>query len=765
MLKRFGLLLLLIIALTPLAQGQGVPPAALDAALNAGTAQLGLSPAEWRWSTLPRTRSSTLGCPLLPQNESLPNEVTPYRFELTYADGIYIIIVSADGTIVQLCDNKFGIGDAPDPDATPPVVDTNEACVLTITGGGVTYAVPSFDELAMFGFAPGETYTPFGMTDNRLWYRIQQNAAVGWINVASVQESIGCTAFQPTINITPGGEPCFITPIGAFSNVRSRPTETSEIVDIMEENSVFQVLARSTDAIWNFTESGWVSSTVTNELGTCGGVLVDDSLVGTGSPDEEEQVPIDTTVAAILQDLACPPNFEGYLVPRLRIGSATARMDDGGFPNTLRSYPSTNDAIGQRLGVVQPSRTFDRVINGPVCNLGFVWWYIEIDGIQAWTAESNVEENSYYILPTAGNAASVAVVPTSTPLPPPPTALPTQAVQQIATAVVQPAVPANNNTPIVLATDTNPLRAVLFSNGDQFVYTIADVPGFGDATAGVIQAWNLETQTAGPRVAIPSGIIGAVHLGEGNQVVVLARNGTLTFYAGVDLTEGGTITNLVTRPDQAQFAYSPAGNQFTITECLDDSCSASSIQTYNDSGELVWEVQQANHVPQFVRYSRFGTLLSTTGLDGVRTWRSTGEVFSYYIMATDVQITNMNFSTEDGSQFFLVGCNLLDNTDVCQTGRIELVETGTASPLGQIPGIENAVTTSVMRNDFVRAAASLQNGTIRIFNSATGETLTTLTLPDPTVQITALAYSGDRTILAVATDNGQLLLYSVAIDS
>lgn len=765
MLRRFGLLLILFSSSIFLVQAQGVPAVAQEAALAAAEGELGTRAAEWRWTSLQRTRSSTLGCPLLEQNEALPEEVTPYRFELTYSDGIYVVHVSADGTVAQLCDAKFGIGTATETESTQEATtSTTEACVLTTTAEGVTYVVPSFDQLAMFRYNPGETYTPFGMTDNRLWYRVQQDAAVGWINVMAVEQSASCASFAPTVTVVPGGEPCFITPIAAFSNVRARPSETSEVVDILEENTVSQARARSTDALWYFIEFGWVSTTVTNELGTCGGVLVNDGLVGTGPPEEEEQVPADTSIATILQDLACPPNFEGYLPTRLTIGRATARMDDGGVPNTLRSYPTTDNLIGERLGTVQPSRTFDRVINGPVCNLGFVWWYVEIDGIRAWTAESSAQDDDYFIVPTNGNAAASAP---ATPLPPP-TA--TQAVQQLATAaptitLVPTSAPQTvDNSAIVLSTDTNSLQAVAFNNDGTAVYTAGDVPGFGNATAGAIQVWNIETQETGARLAIPSGIIGIAYLAESNQLVVGAGNGTLSFYDGTTLAELSTLTDIFSQADQAGFAFSADETQFTITDCTDETCTTGVIQTYDvTTGELLWDIQSADHIPQVVRYNEAGNLVATIGMDSVRIWQAeSGEVFSEYILADDVRITDMMFYNEAGSQFIIVGCNLTLDTESCEDGRIELIETGTVTPLGQLTGISSEVIDLALQSDFTRGASALREGIILVFNSATGQTITSIDAPDALV--IDLAYSPDDTLLAVVTDAGQLLVYPIGQD-
>lgn len=754
MFNRIGMLFLLVAVWVPPLHAQDLPPVVLEAALSAAEDALGSRPAEWRWSTLPRTRSSTLGCPLLPQDEALPTEVTPYRFNLVYSDGIYVVHVSADGTLTQLCDSKFeGLSDAPTP--TDPQPDAAATCTLTTTADGVAYVVPSFDQLAMFRFVPGETLTPFGLTDNRLWYRVQKDAAVGWINVSAVQASAGCETFAPTVSIAPGGEPCFVTPIGAFVNVRARPDETSERVAIMEENTIFQALARSLDNLWIFIEPGWVSTTVTNAVGTCDGVVVNDSLIGIGSP--EDVPPANTSVASALAQFACPPNFEGYLAPRITIGRGTARIADGGFPNTLRSFPTTDSLVGERLGTIQPGRTLDRVINGPACNQGFVWWYVEIDGQEGWTAESSINDDDYFIVSTDEAAAAATPLPTATP-----------GVQQIATALptstpIPTAAAQTTDAPLTLMSDAAPIRAAAFNRDGTLLYVAAETPGFGDATAGVVQVWDIATQMQVNAIAVPSGLIDIAYLPQANQLVIGAGNGTLTFYDGTTLEEISMLTGLLAQAEQAGFAFSPDETQFTLTDCADELCATGLIQTYNAAtGELLWQVEEAGHIPgRIVRYNPQGDLVATTGGDGVRTWQAqTGEVVSYFVHTSDVRITDMGFVTESGDQSVLVGCNLLSDTDLCESGRVELVETNTATALGQLTGIEAAVTAAVPDPTVSRGTVAQRDGVIRIISTVTGETIQTLAAPADL--ITDLVYAPDGVMLAATTESGQILLYTIA---
>jgi hypothetical protein len=95
--------------------------------------------------------------------------------------------------------------------------------------------------------------------------------------------------------------------------------------------------------------------------------------------------------------------------PRIRLGTATARVGDGGSPNRLRDEPSVN---GFQVGQIQPSRTINQVLGGPACSGTYVWWLVEVDGIQGWTVESDSSDGGSYFLEPAGG---VPAAPTSIP--------------------------------------------------------------------------------------------------------------------------------------------------------------------------------------------------------------------------------------------------------------------------------------------------------------------------------------------------------------
>jgi hypothetical protein len=73
-----------------------------------------------------------------------------------------------------------------------------------------------------------------------------------------------------------------------------------------------------------------------------------------------------------------------------------ARVDTGpGSANNLRATPGLS---GDIIGKVEPGASF-RVLDGPECADNYVWWHIEIDGIQGWTAEYDPSVGRYWLEP------------------------------------------------------------------------------------------------------------------------------------------------------------------------------------------------------------------------------------------------------------------------------------------------------------------------------------------------------------------------------
>lgn len=79
------------------------------------------------------------------------------------------------------------------------------------------------------------------------------------------------------------------------------------------------------------------------------------------------------------------------LTPRLTTG------DEGyvlpGPANRLRTQPNTDSAVITNI----PGEAFFTVLDGPVCNQGFVWWEVQYGDLFGWTAEG--ADGEYYLAP------------------------------------------------------------------------------------------------------------------------------------------------------------------------------------------------------------------------------------------------------------------------------------------------------------------------------------------------------------------------------
>ena len=397
----------------------GLFPAALRAARNAKP-ELGDTP-NWRWQRLNPTTLSNLGCPLV-QGVELGREVTPYIVSVIYPDATYLVHVSADTTLTQPCDPKFGalIASTPAP-----------ASICQLAGAAQpTFRIAPDASTAVLGgevLVNGLAYA-IGRSDTREWYQTRNTSnQIGWVSANEVTANGACDPLPITgaQNIDYVTVPCFVTAAQDFSNVRRFASEDEEIIGRVYENVYYQVYATTTDGQWLFINPGWVADRVTEKYGDCDSIEVNNSLVGgiAGTPTLAPSVTF-TPAATLIPtatltptatstplpaDFVCPTDFKGFMTPRIGVGAATARVDEGGSPNRLRADP-TIDTL--QVGQAQPGRTLDRVLSGPACNGTFVWWLVEIDGIQGWTAESDsTDGGAYFLEPVAG--ASVAL-PTAT---------------------------------------------------------------------------------------------------------------------------------------------------------------------------------------------------------------------------------------------------------------------------------------------------------------------------------------------------------------
>lgn len=430
------ILFLLICCGVGAASAQDAPPGVFEAAVRAANAaKPGLGTAStWQWQRLNPTKLSSLGCPLV-QGTDLGREVTPYSASLTFSGVIYVVYVSADGTLSQPCDPKFGALTASTP--APP-----SGCQLTGAAQPTFRIAPDASTAVLGGevLVNGVAYA-IGRTDTNEWYQTRNKAnQIGWVSAKEVTPNGACDPLPITgaQNIDYVAVPCFVTAAQDFSNVRQTASTDGEILARLYENVYYQVYATTTDGQWLFINPGWVADRVTEKYGDCDSLEVNNDLVGvvpgtptpfpTATPTRfVSPTPFPTATATIFVSptvfvsptprptatpVTCPGNPAGFLPPRLTFGTANARVIAGGEPNRLRAEPNTQ---ALQVGTVQPGRTLDAVLNGPVCEGSYVWWFVEVDGVQGWTVESDASEEGAYYLEPIGVPVSNAPLATTAP--------------------------------------------------------------------------------------------------------------------------------------------------------------------------------------------------------------------------------------------------------------------------------------------------------------------------------------------------------------
>lgn len=279
-------------------------------------------------------------------------------------------------------------------------------CQITTAVNNPTYPTPAITT-ANYTLPIG-TFSVNGRNADDTWLSVMVpggTQAPYWLSRVAVIGSTGAGCLTLPVlqaNTTSPQSPnvpatgCLLTPIDDFANVRSAPTTEAGQVARIQAGTSSAILGRNAEQTWYRISEGWVLFSVVNLSGECGSIPLLDS-----STDLEDVQPVTGIDAQYLCDF--PSDL--YLEPRIQLGRSTARVESGGLPNVLREQPSTN---APNIGNAQPGRTFDQVLVGPACNQGYVWWYVEIDELRGWTAESDGNGNAYFVEPVEGLEAEAS---------------------------------------------------------------------------------------------------------------------------------------------------------------------------------------------------------------------------------------------------------------------------------------------------------------------------------------------------------------------
>lgn len=707
----FGLILMGIVPV--MAQGNVDPDAAINGAINEVAAIIGERTTNYTFELLDETTDSSLGCPLI-TGEELPFRINPVRITVIYPDASYIVYSSQNGQTILLCDPQFG------EDVLSAQMNPETRCSATPLAAIPAYIAPNITVNGVFT-AGVEAYPIYGVSSDGGWYQIISDLGVGWVEATSTNITGDCDNLPTTSVVDPLAQTiCFVIPQGSFSNVRSSATTESQQVGRIYENEVYQISARNTAGNWFYIQPvGWVSDTVVFQQGDCASIDVNDNAVGIGFLGENEGLTVASDTNLILEQLACSANFEGYLVPRIAIGESNAQISAGDTPNTLRAFPSVDDVQAPRLGVIQPQRILDRVLAGPVCNQGFVWWLIEIDGIVGWTAESNQSSNDYYIEPVGGAPAF--------------------------------------GTFDELEVSTNPVTELIYNSDATRLFALSTEQGFGTANVGVVIVFDGVSGISQARIEEPTGILDIDYNAQLDDIVVASANGIITIYDAQTLAVQAELREMYSIPEQVFVEIQANKLIMVIASCTDDTCTASTIRSVDIvSGTEIASITSTSPVLE-LQISRDDSTLAVLTQEGV----------SFLVPDTLIPISSWENSdgfvldsvalNENGSSALLAGCNNL----ACDEGRIALINAIDGALVGIVPSHTVSATNITYNNDGTRFVTIASESGEIIERSATTGT-ETQRFDVQLVDVVSVAYTPDGTQLAVGTSDGRIQFLELA---
>lgn len=506
---------------------------------------------------------------------------------------------------------------------------------------------------------------------------------------------------------TPGA--CVLSPTGAFANVRGVPSLDGTQVDTITENTTHAVLGRNSESTWYLIEQGWVSSTVIVLSGDCRAVPSvsgSQSIGGTATP-----APPDSD---IVLPFVCLTDSDLYLPTRIQAGQGTAQVEAGGLPNRLRAEPATSGAF---IMDIQPGRTLDRVISGPACNEGYVWWEVEIDGQRGWTAESNGNTSEYYITPVEG----FEVLPGR-----------------------------------VLRGAEGSINSIAFAPEAEALVA-------SDSTGDSLLAWDLSTdELVTPSLDHGAPIIGVTYLPDGT-LATSGMDGRVRLWQS-DGTQFEPLEGVIDPKWGARIGISPDGLLLAAPGCAEpgqlQDCILGQSRIYDiNSGEVVMTIQGHSNAIHSVMFSPDGTLVATSSTDGVWLWDAeTGE--QVRVLPSQEFINGIAFHP-DGVMLAAASCTeplIQNNIRTCNLGEVRLwdVETGTALAVLAHPDEVQSVAFSP---DGSRLASGDTDGVVYLWDVEAEAEIAMLV--GHVQRVLALAFNADGDLLASGSIDQTIRLWEL----
>jgi len=704
-------------------QAQSIPPGVIPAATEAANEAIpGLgAPISWRWELILNINDSSLGCPLV-EGTPLAAPISVYRTVLEYADTTYVVYVSADSTRTQLCDEQFPEpeDESVDETAVTPAPSSGACVAQLVDEFADTYPEPAGTNVNYTLFT-SQTYTVLESALDGTWYRVAvaiDSLDEFWLPANTVTLSgDGCETLpvdteDSVVNV------CILSPIGTFANVRAAPDVDAPQVDAIFENTTHGVIGRNEDFSWYRIQSGWVSASVATLRGDCRAVefLVNDVQVDSedgefsGSP------------------FVCSPDSDLYMTPRLQVGAATAQVDEGGIPNTIRASPST---AAEQLGTAQPGRRFDRVIEGPACNEGYTWWQVEIDGVIGWTAESNGATDEYYLVPVSGTEAET---------------------------------PQMEGDATDLTGFDSAVTSMTFSPNGVFLVTAngADL---------MLQVWDVEARvriTPAPehtapinRVAFSSeGLVAAA--GMDNTVYIWGAESDEPLITLPDVVSVRFVSDMTFSPDGTLLATAGCAQAGQLSDCVLGEVRLWDVAT----GEEVANLRGHNNVAYRIAFNNDGSLLASSSVDGVWVW-DTASGAQERVLSSDNLVEDVAFQPDEPTIMAAAGCAesvVQDNVLTCNLGEVRLwdVETGAVQDVLRHP--DNVLSVAYSPDGTALATGS-NDGVVRLWNVSVETAVLIETFEGHGDAIDALVFSPDGMLFASASRDLTVRLWEFDLDA
>lgn len=587
----------------------------------------------------------------------------------------------------------------------PNVRDSALSCPL-VTGAPLEIPVTVYQVTLVYG---NESYNVFVSVDAT---RVQLcDSKFPGLGLAPTNTP-SPTPSDPTA--TPGA--CLLTPTGAFANVRSAPALEADILTTITEHTTHTVLGRSTDNTWYLIEQGWVSSTVVVLSGDCSTVpsLSSPPIMGSTSAVPTQTMPGPTAMPEGSVQFGCPVGSDLYMPTRIQTGAATARIETGGIPNRLRAEPSTSGAF---IADIQPGRTLDRVIAGPACNEGYVWWQVEIDGQTGWTAESDGNNRAYFIEPVEGFELAPGRVLTG-------------------------AEGALNS--LVFAPDGESLRA---ADSVQDIVLHWDLADDEQITPSLLHG-----APVGGVAFLPNGMLASA--GFDGRVRLWQPDGTqFALLEGVVDPKWGT--RIVFSPDGALLAAPGCAEPGQLQDCILGQARVFDVNT----GEVILTLQGHSNAVYGVAFSPDGSLITTFSADGVWLWDA--ETSEQVRVLPSAQPVNAIAFHPEGAILAAAGCTeplIQDNVRTCNLGEVRLwdVETGSVLAVLEHP---DEVWSVAFNPDGTLLATGGEDTIVRLWEVESEAVIASYEGHRQRVRV--LAFSGAGDLLASGSDDQTVRLWEV----